>query len=207
MIKLIAFDFLGTLAIKKNPFFNFTQEIKQQLNIKLSEQEIYKIYQETVQNKYWETQADAFTELARKFKISPTKENIVKMIGIRNQPENSFLVFDFVYPLLEKLKKSYKLAIISNASMFSYQTIKKQTKVLDYIDIEHFSFQVGYTKPNPQIYLELQRKANLYNNEILVIGDDFENDFKAPKKLGINAILFRNYEQLLQDLNKYNIEL
>ena len=39
------------------------------------------------------------------------------------------------------------------------------------------------------------------------LGDDFENDFKAPKKLGINAIMFKTYEDLLIEFKKYNIEL
>jgi putative hydrolase of the HAD superfamily len=208
MIKLIAFDFWGTLAIKRNPFFHFSEEIKKEFEINLSKEKISTLYQETVQVKYWESQADAFTEFARRLKISPTKDNIVKLIGIRNKSENGILVFDFVIPLLKKLReKRYKIAIISNCSMFTYQTIKKETNLLKYIDYEHFSFQAGYTKPNPQIYLELQRKAKVFNNEMIMIGDDFENDFKAPKKLGINAIMFKTYEDLLIEFKKYNIEL
>ncbi len=208
MIKLIAFDFWGTLAIKGNPFFHFSEKIKDEFKINLERKEINKIYEETVQIKYWETQADAFTEFARRLKISPTKENIVKLIGIRNKSEEGMLVFDFVIPLLKKLKeKRYQIAIVSNSSMFTYEYIKKETNILKYVDYEHFSFQVGYTKPNPQMYLELQRKAKVFNNEMLMIGDDFENDFKAPKKLGINAIMFKNYDELLVELKKYNIEL
>lgn len=207
MIKLIAFDFWETLAIKKNPFLHFSEEIRREFEINLDREKVSLIYQEIVQTKYWQTEADAFTEFARKLNISPTKNNIVKLIGMRNESEEGILVFDFVVPLLKKLKEKYKLAIVSNSSMFTYENIKKQTSLLEYFDYEHFSFQVGYLKPNPQMYLDLQRKANVFNNEVLMIGDDFENDFKAPKKLGINAIIFKNYDDLLNQLRKYNIEL
>jgi putative hydrolase of the HAD superfamily len=207
MIKLIAFDFWETLAIKKNPFLHFSEEIKREFEINLDKEKVSLIYQEIVQTKYWQTEADAFTELARKLNISPTKNNIVKLIGMRNQSEEGILVFDFEIPFLKKIKEKYKLAIVSKCSMYTYENIKKQTDLLKYFDYEHFSFQVGYLKPNPQIFLELQRKAHVFNNEVLMIGDDFEHDFKAPKKLGINAIIFKNYDSLLVELRKYNIEL
>jgi putative hydrolase of the HAD superfamily len=208
MIKLIAFDFWETLATKRNPFFHFLDNIKKEFNVKFSKEEISDIYKKTMQTKYWESEADAFSELLRKLNIPVKKENILKIINIRNKSDSGILIFDFVVPLLKKLKENgYKIAIVSNTSMFTYQYIKKNTNVLKYIDYEIFSFQVGYSKPNPQIFLELQRRVNLYNNEILMIGDSFENDFKAPKILGINAILFKNYDQLIEEFKKYNISL
>lgn len=208
MIKLIAFDFWDTLAIKENPFFHFLDNIKEEFSINLSKEEISKIYRDTMQVKYWESEADAFSELAKSLKISPTKDNIVKLIAIRNKSDSGILLFDFVIPLLKKLKKNgYKIAIVSNMSMFTFEYIKKKTNILKYIDYQVFSFQVGYSKPNPQIFLELQRRADVYNNEILMVGDDFENDFKAPKLLGINAILFKDYNSLLEEFKRYDIKL
>lgn len=208
MIKLIAFDLWGTLAIKGNPFKHFSEIIKDEFKLKLSKQEIIKRFEETLQTRYWETEIDGYLEFIRKIGIEANKENVLKILSIRNKLENEVLVFDFVIPLLKNLKKQgYKTAIVSNSSIFTYDYFKKKTNILKYIDYQHFSFQVGYTKPNPQIYLELQRKVNLYNNEILMIGDNFENDFKAPKQLGINAILFKNYQDLVIELEKYNIKL
>jgi len=208
MIKLIAFDLWGTLAIKGNPFLHFSDIVKQEFELKLSKDEIVKIYEETVEIKYWETEMDAYNEFARRLKISPSRENILKIMSAREKIEKDVIVFDFVIPLLKKLKKNgYKTAIVSNSSMFTYAEFNKKTNLLKYFDYEHFSFQIGYLKPNPQVYLELQRKAQVFNNEILMIGDDFENDFKAPKILGINAIMFKNYDSLLEDFKKYEIEL
>lgn len=208
MIKLIAFDLWGTLAIKGNPFLHFSDIVREEFQLKLSKEEIIKIYEETVEIKYWETEIDAYNEFARRLKISPTRENLLKIISARNKIEEDVIVFDFAIPLLKKLKKNgYQTAIVSNSSMFTYNEFKRKTSLLDHFDYQFFSFQVGYTKPNPQIYLELQRKAKVFNNEMLMVGDDFENDFKAPKKLGINAIMFKNYDELLVELKKYDIEL
>lgn len=208
MIKLIAFDFWDTLATKRNPFFHFLDNIKEEFKLKNSKEEIREVYQNTMQVNYWESEADAFSELLKKLKIPVKKENVLKIIDIRNKADSGIIVFDFVVPLFKKLKeKGYKLAIVSNTSMFTYQYIKKKTNVLDHVDYQFFSFQIGYSKPNPQLFLEIQRRVNLYNNEILIIGDNFENDFKAPKLLGINAILFKNYDELLEEFKKYKIEL
>ncbi len=208
MIKVIAFDFWDTLAIKRNPFTHFLDNIRDEFKVNLTKEEISEIYQKVVQIKYWETEADAYSEFLKKIGVSQTKENIVKVIAIRSKSDSGILVFEHVIPLLKNLKKNgYRLAIVSNASMFTYQYIKKNTDILKYFDYELFSFQVGYTKPNPQIFLELQRKVQAFNNEILMIGDHFENDFKAPKKLGINAILYKNYDDLLHELKRYDIKL
>jgi putative hydrolase of the HAD superfamily len=208
MIKLIAFDLWGTLAIKGNPFIHFSNIVKEEFELKISKDEIIKIYEESVEIKYWETEIDAYTEFARRLKISPTRENLLKIIAAREKIESDVIVFDFAIPLLKKLRKNgYKTAIVSNSSMFTYNELKRKTDLLDHFDYQFFSFQVGYLKPNPQIYLELQRKALVYNNEMLMIGDDFENDFKAPKILGINAIMFKNYDSLLQEFKKYDIKL
>ena len=206
MIKLIAFDLWGTLAIRGNPFYHFSESLVQEFDIKISKREISKILEEVVQLKYWETEHDAYTEVAKRLKISPTKDNILKLMSLKVKEEEDVILFNFVIPLFKKLKeKKYKIAIISNSSMFVYNYFKRKTDILKYVDFEHFSFQTGYLKPNPQMYLELQRKAKVFNNEMLIVGDDFENDFKAPKQLGINAILFRDYEDLLEKFKEYKI--
>ncbi len=208
MIKVIAFDLWGTLAIRGNPFFHFSEIVREEFKVNLTRDKIISIFEETVQIKYWETEIDAYTEFARRLKISPTKDNILKLLSLRDKSESEIIVFDFVLPLLKKLRKNgYKVAIISNSSIFSYSYFKKKTNLLEYVDYELFSFQVGYAKPNPQIFLELQRRAQVFNNEVLMVGDDFERDFKAPKKLGINAILFKNYDELLIEFKKYKIDL
>lgn len=207
MIKVIAFDLWDTLAIKRNPLNKFSQNIIEEFDLKLSKKEIDNYFQKTISTKIWETEYDAFTEFAKKIKISPTKNNILKLIYIKSK-DTDFIIFDFVIKLFKILKKKrYKIGIISNGDMFSYNYFKNKTNLFDYVDYKVFSFQTGYLKPSPQIYFELQRQANVFNNEILIIGDDFENDFKAPKKLGFNSILFKDYESLLIELKKYNIEI
>ncbi len=208
MIKVIAFDLWETLATTKIKS-SFSKSIQKHFNINKSLEEIRDVFEDTVQTKFWETDYDACKELCRNLEIAPVDKNIFKMIAIREKRKKDALLFKETIPLLKQIKeKGYKTALISNTSMSDYDNIVTKLKLLKHIDYPVFSFQVGVVKPDPVIFLEVQRRALVYNNEILMIGDNYEHDVVGPKKLGMNAIYFDgNFKKLKEDLKKYNIFL
>jgi len=209
MIKLIIFDLWKTLATIANPLYHFSLLIKKEFKLKQYEDEIISAFEKTVQTKYWETEFDSYNALAKNLGIKPTKENTMKILAVRDKAEANINIYKFAIPLLKQLReKGYKTGLLTNSSIFIYRTIKENTKLLDYIDYPLFSFQVGTVKPDPIIYLEMQRIANLKNKEILMIGDTYSKDVQAPKELGWNAIHFKDdYNKLKEDLKKYAIEI
>lgn len=60
-----------------------------------------------------------------------------------------------------------------------------------------WSFAVGYRKPEEAIYDCACQALGLTPSEILIVGDSYENDFNAPRQLGMQAkLLSREAKQV-----------
>ena len=208
MIKLIVFDLWATLAKRDGIDFHFALKIVGEFKLDKLEADVNDIFRNTVKTRRWETEFDAYIEFARNVGIEPTEKNIFKIIKLRRIAENNIRISDFVYPLLKALKKNnYILSIITNSSIFAKELLEKNTKILDYIDYPLFSFEIGAIKPNPAIYLELQRQTMILADEILMIGDNVVNDVLTPRQLNWNAIHFKgNFSKLKKKLDNFGIK-
>ena len=209
MIKLIVFDLWATLAKRDGIDFHFALKIVEEFKLDKLEADVNDIFRNTVKTRRWETEFDAYIEFARNVGIEPTKENTFKIMKLRKIAESNVMVYDFVYPLFKALKKNnYILSIITNSSIFEKELLEKNTRILDYIDYPLFSYEIGAVKPNPMIYLELQRQTMILADEIVMIGDNFINDVLTPKQLNWNAIHFDgDYNKLKKDLEALGINL
>jgi HAD superfamily hydrolase (TIGR01549 family) len=96
--------------------------------------------------------------------------------------------------ILEEIKKQgYKLGVISNLTTPYISPFFRHDldKLVDYIV---FSCELGYTKPSPEIYRQLLKQAicdfkELSFENMLMVGNSYPNDVRAPKELGMKAIL------------------
>ncbi|MGB4661895.1 MAG: HAD family hydrolase [Mobilitalea sp.] len=92
---------------------------------------------------------------------------------------------------LEELSKNYSLALVSNfkvkGGIEELITRAGVNKLFDFLTI---SIDYGWLKPYKGIYLEAIRQADCKPEDIIFIGDDYENDYITPKSLGMKAILY-----------------
>ena len=107
--------------------------------------------------------------------------------------------------LLRKLKKNYKLVLLSNTDEIHFSHIRKKYKILDIFDDFVLSYKIGYTKPNPLIYLHAIKKAKTFPNNIIYI-DDIKSYVLAAKFFGIKSIQYTTFSKLKADLKKLNIK-
>ncbi len=99
-------------------------------------------------------------------------------------------VFSLVPPVLQimkKLKRNYRLVLLSNTDVMRYGFIKNKFPEILIFDEYVLSFEVGFMKPHPQIYKEALKKAGFPARECVFI-DDREENIQAAAKLGINGI-------------------
>jgi len=108
--------------------------------------------------------------------------------------------------LLKKLKKNYKLVLLSNTDTIHFPYIRNKYKILNIFDDFILSYEVGYTKPNPMIYLHVLWKAKTFPNNILYI-DDIYNYVKAARFFGIKSIQYTTFEKLETDLKQMNLKI
>jgi putative hydrolase of the HAD superfamily len=111
---------------------------------------------------------------------------------------NSVHVGPDVVPTLEELRGlGLRLGVVSNAA-YRPRLMLQQLAALglrDYFDSVTFSSEVGLRKPHPTIYLDALRKLNVDAPRALFVGDRMREDVEGPKKLGMRAVLTREWRQ------------
>lgn len=108
--------------------------------------------------------------------------------------------------LFKKLKGKYKLIALSNTDELHMDFLKKEFDVMDIFDDYVFSYEIGFVKPDEEIYLEALKKADAKPKECVYIDDIKEYSDKAIS-LGINGIHFKNFLQLKNELEKLGVKV
>ena len=110
-----------------------------------------------------------------------------------------FKVNKNVAALLPELKKKYKLVLLSNTNIVHQKYGWNEYDFLKHFDKLILSHEVGAVKPEEEIYKAVEDYTKLPPEEHIFIDDIFEYA-EAAKNLGWDAIQFKNYNQLVNDL-------
>lgn len=207
MIKLTIFDLWQTLAYKDAGYSSISRILKE-TKLKIPRAKFIRIYEEALQTKKWSSKHEAYETLCRKIGLEATKENINLIMGIRDKAEAKTKLYPHTIPMLKQLRKQgYKTGLISNTTVFAARPIKKKTKLLKYIDYPLFSFDVGIIKPDLKFFKKMLKIAKCKPEETIMVGDTPKADVIPPRKLGMNAIHFKNYRHLKRNLAAFSIHL
>ena len=104
---------------------------------------------------------------------------------------------------LKKLKKEYRLALISNIGPLHWNYLNKKYQLGKISSIKTLSYKVKLRKPDKKIYLNTLRKLKVNPEEAIFIDDKKENSTGA-KKIGMHGIHFKSNKNLLIDLKRLN---
>lgn len=108
--------------------------------------------------------------------------------------------------LIKKLKKNYKVALLSNTTKVDFDFLIKNLKEFPLFDAVTLSFELGFVKPEKEIFIDSLNKLNLNPDECVYI-DDIKEYSDAASKLGIYGIHYTSYENLIKELKKLNIKI
>lgn len=100
----------------------------------------------------------------------------LRKIGVLHQSER----------LLKELE-DYPRVILSNGQRVFSELELKYFGLYDKFKSVLFSSDFGYKKPDPRIFLEASKRLELDPENILCIGDSFDNDIIPAAKLGMKA--------------------
>ncbi|MCQ2770453.1 MAG: HAD family phosphatase [Clostridia bacterium] len=196
MIKNIVFD-IGKVMVT----FDWDQAINQ---VTKSKEAFDKIAETTVQGMYWD-------ELDRG--VMTTEEIVhtweIMAPGLEKEINKFFeLVPEYInpYPYAEKWVNSYKdrgfnVYFLSNFSDLSWHKLHDKFTFLKREDGEVISYTVKCIKPDLKIYNLLLDKYNLKAEECIFI-DDREVNCNAAKKVGMNAVVFENYDDAVTKVER-----
>lgn len=121
--------------------------------------------------------------------INPSPElirnNIVKMQQIKFDR----VLFNDVLPALEQLKQNgYILGLISNMDSDITPLLDK-LKLTPLLKVVVTSLDTGYHKPQPEIFNEAARQAEVKASESMFIGDQYQIDVIGGKEAGMQGVL------------------
>lgn len=95
-----------------------------------------------------------------------------------------------VIPVLEELKKNFKIIIVSHADRKFLDLKMEVSGISKYID---FSFSTisdfNEYKKNKYVFNQVCQKLGIGFNEIVHIGDSLEYDYNVPQSIGIKSYL------------------
>lgn len=111
-----------------------------------------------------------------------------------------------VYQLAQKLKPSYKLALLSNVNVLHFEYLKRNFSVFDTFHAIVTSFQLGVTKPDPSIYQKTLEILEVPAQRV-VYTDDRPELVDSAKQLGIRGFVFKGIEQFKRDLQALGVSV
>jgi epoxide hydrolase-like predicted phosphatase len=201
MIKAIAFDWGGVIEMIEG---GLIKKISQYLNV--SEEDWNEVYYSLIylfhtNQSSWEGVANL---VAKNF--NATEEQIFHMQEMIKENRKTRNINLGLIEIIKDLKnKNYKIGLLSNNYVELRQEIK-DFSLVDLFDTIVISAEVGFYKPQPEIFKILFDKLGLKSNEVAFV-DDTPNSLSGAESIGYTPILFIDNQKLKEDLEKLGIIL
>lgn len=186
MIKAIIFDCFGVLSTEGFRVF-CSKYFKDQPEKRALAQSYMDLHTQGTQS--YESFCDSLSKLAGQ------KTEVVEDYLHSNKPNES--LFDYIR---EALKPKYKIGMLSNAGddWLSELFLPEDLALLDDVVL---SFKFGITKPNQAIYELAAQRLEVGPKECVFV-DDIARYCDGARAIGMQAILYEDFEQMKTELQK-----
>jgi HAD superfamily hydrolase (TIGR01549 family) len=133
----------------------------------------------------------------------------ISALSLHSGVDETSIVTDFqsfssidpsVFDLLDLLGQTYKLGLISNGSIHTRERLIRE-KLIDYFDAVIISAEVGFIKPNKEIYEKALESLEVLPDEVLYTDDNPKNIVGA-ERLGIPSVLFTDLDAFITELKR-----
>ncbi len=106
---------------------------------------------------------------------------------------------------VQGLRRRYRLVLLSNTNEIHYSMLEKQYPILGHFDEYTLSYRVGAMKPEARIYADALAKAKCAP-EHCFFTDDIPEYVEGARRCGIDAVQFRGFEALQNELRARGAE-
>ena len=201
-IKAIVFDFGGVIELFEGG--SMPQRLSKLLNIPL--EEFRKVYFEynhlsNVHNlPFGEMLLKVVSVFDKSEKMKAAAEAIIEDDS-KKRKINAELVA--LFPALREL--GFRVAIFSNATS-ELRAKLKEKGLLETVDEVFISGEIGFQKPHKEAFHVVFEKLHVRPEEVIFI-DDAMKSLEKSAEIEYTPILFKNNQQLLEDLKKLGIFL
>jgi len=111
-----------------------------------------------------------------------------------------------MFALIKRLKKRYRVALWTNNNALAFQPFDRKfgfSKLFDHVIV---SGRIGVKKPDKAYYERALKTCGVQAVNTIFVDDD-ENNVRTARSIGINAIHFKSFEQLIEALKAYGISV
>jgi len=133
----------------------------------------------------------------KKLNINLTKEEIQKIFL------NSYVINGSMLALAKKMKKRYKIILLTNNYEDLFNFIKKRYELERYFDYMFSSSEIQDKKPNDGIFKFVMDKLRINPEEAIFI-DDKEKNIIGARKVGLKTIHFKGIRGMKEILGLIN---
>lgn len=201
MIKSIISDIGGVLTVWNN--LPLLEDIKNTFAI--TDAQTKTVYEELIP--LLGTGSISESEFWKRFiaKVN-TKKKLPKESLYLREYAKQVKINNVVLDIFRQLKSlGYKLAALSN-SYRPHTLFNRRSGFYDAFDLTILSDEVGLIKPGPEIYRLTLKKLKISPHEAIFI-DDFGDNIKTAKNLGMHVILYINPQDLKNKLREFGVKI
>ncbi|HUQ85841.1 MAG TPA: HAD-IA family hydrolase [Candidatus Limnocylindrales bacterium] len=195
-IKVILTDVGGVLVRTENTLLRRAWEDKLDLKPRTLTREIQKIQPAKEATIGLVSAENIWQNISQKYSLDPRELQLLKHDYFAGEKLNQKF-----YEYLEKIHKSYKIVIFSNAWDDGREVYTKKFHLDKITDQMIISAEEGMRKPHKKFYQQALKKLGVLPEEILYLDDRMEN-IKVGKAIGFNSILFNYTGHVIDQINE-----
>ena len=205
MTKIILLDFWGTLV--ENGVWSPTKQVRNILGIRMPFPEYVVRMEKSMMTKEFPSLKEVFESLCEEFSVECNQEKLDRLIGLWNKAWMLAKPYDEVKEVLKRLKKEYKLVLVSNSDSLSVNSVLEKFSMEELFDEKFLSCQVGHIKSHAEFFNHVLEKIGANVEECVMVGDSIQSDMFGAKNVGMKTILIdrknsRDYHPKIKNLNE-----
>ena len=123
------------------------------------------------------------------FNVEKNDEEALDIFNIYlKEYQKNWKLFNDAKKILKKMKRNYKLVLITNGDSVQQREKIRKTKIEKYFSEIIISGEVGITKPKKEIFELACTKIEEQPENCIMIGDSYKLDIQGAQNAGLNAI-------------------
>ncbi len=139
--------------------------------------------------------------LLQEARIDASEHLILSILKKMKQYDMNLALYDDVMPALSNLKASgLILGLISNIDR-NMTSLLNELGLSSLLQVVVTSNQLGFYKPQPEIFQEALRKGKVEASEAIYVGDQYQIDVVGANKVGMKGILLDRSGHFKQAIN------
>ena len=149
-----------------------------------------------------ETNNQLWRKVSQKLGLNHTAAKVLASLWLGHYKRGAKINKDAL-AISKQLRGNYKLGVISNTQR-EHSAINRKRGLFKFFDVVILSNEVGFRKPQKEIFELASRRMHILLRHLLFIDDDVRW-VRVAEEYGLEGVLFKTPAQLKKDLQKMGI--